>query len=288
LKKHLIFWLLALSLLGCSSTGKSPATTFSPVPQQTTAPTGRLTFAGSTTMQPLVQKLGEAYNQTYPGVALEIAAGGSSVGIQAAQEGTADLGMASRQIKPEERKPGLEVHEIAWDVLAIIVHPSNPVQKLTLTQLTEIYQGKITNWREVGGKDLPIQPLARELTSGTRTTFDELVLHGQELTAKAEVKVTAGEVRATVATQPAAIGYVGFGHDNGDDLLILAIDEVWPTQKTVAEGKYKLKRPLSLLLGSLSHPLAQTFVAFALSVKGQELIAEDGWLALTNTEISSP
>ncbi len=149
--------LLALLLASCRAERQITA---SPNPA-----VGRLTFAGSTTMQPLVAILGEAFQKWYPGVQLEIAAGGSKVGIQAIREGAVDIGMASRALTPEEAE-GIQVHTIALDVIAIVVHPKNPVENLTVEALASIYRGEITNWSQVGGPDLEIVPIARRSVPG--------------------------------------------------------------------------------------------------------------------------
>lgn len=265
-------WVLAvlflLSLVGC----RSATTPTSPV-----AVSGKLVFAGSTTMQPLVGALGEAFQKRYPGVQLEIAAGGSKVGIQAVHEGTVDIGMASRALTPQEAE-GITVHTIALDVIAIVVHPSNPVDNLTLETLAAIYRGEVTHWNQVGGPDMEIVPIAREITSGTRGAFDELVLEGQEPTASNLLTaVTAGDMAAMVAERPGAIGYLGFGNLN-DRLRAVSINGIAPTPATARRGEYPLVRPLNLLTGPLSQPLAEEFVRFALNPDGQRIVELAGWV----------
>ncbi|GAB4203868.1 MAG: phosphate ABC transporter substrate-binding protein [Roseiflexaceae bacterium] len=274
----LLVFVLLLAGCGSTTTGQqatAPAATSTP----TSALSGRLTFAGSTTMQPLVEKLAEQYRQHNPAVELEIAAGGSVVGINAVQDGSVDIGMASRPVKDSEIKPGMRLFPVAYDALAIIVHPNNPVRSLTFEQLRAIYQGTITNWRELGGPDTPIRPVVREVSSGTRGAFDDLVLDGEDPAIPSTSEVTAGEVEKTVANDPHAIGYVGFGNVR-PDIATLAIDGAEPSPATVQSGSYKLRRPLTLLTGSLSRPLAQSFVEFALSPEGQQLVAEDGWVPI--------
>ncbi len=240
---------------------------------------GRLTFAGSTTMQPLVAQLSEVFRQQHPQVAFEVAAGGSVVGIQAVHEGTADIGMSSRALSAEEAQ-GIKVYTVGIDALAIVTHPDNPVESITLEQLQDIYLGKITNWRELGGNDLAIIPIQREISSGTRGAFDELALEKQEPAAPALLTViTAGDVAASVAIQPAAIGYLGFGNLESD-LKVLPIDGTLPSQETIRNGTYPLFRPLSLLTGPLSQPLADEFINFVLSPEGQEHVEEFGWISV--------
>ena len=270
-------WLpLLLLLAACGADSGGPPTL---APTSTAIPiSGRISFAGSTTMQPLVEKLAGAYRLTQPEVQLDIAAGGSVVGINAVQDGSADIGMSSRELRSGELRSGMRAVPVAIDVLAIIVHPANPVRGLTLEQLRGIYLGTITNWRDLGGLDRPIVPVIREVSSGTRGAFDTIVLgEGGKPATTADVQVTAGEVEAKVASTPDAIGYVGFGNLR-QDVQVLTIDGSAPTLANARSGAYRLRRPLLLLTGVLSRGLAQSFVSFALSDAGQRLVAADGWV----------
>ncbi len=301
--RYLGMWIiLMLSLTGCSNasawlplriptstptletrvTSSAGEATDTPDVSTTTPLRGRLTFAGSTTVQPLVEKLGSVYHERYPNVDLEMAAGGSVVGINAVQDGSADIGMASRELREAEYRPGMEHYQIAIDVLAIIVHPSNPVEDISRVQLQDIYLGEITNWSDVGGPDMPIMPVIREISSGTRGAFDEIALDGASPVATADTQITAGEVETRVAEVPEAIGYVGFGNI-GQNVKVIAIDNVMPSPKSTQSGAYQLQRPLLLLLGPLSRPLACTFVTFALSEAGQVVVAADGWVPVAET-----
>lgn len=261
---------LAGELVGCGSNVAAVAPAATPL-------MGRITFAGSTTVQPLADKLGAVFKQDHPGMVLDIAAGGSVVGIKAVHDGTADIGMASRALTPDEAA-GIHQDQIALDVLAIVVHPTNPVSNLTRDQLRDIYLGKITNWKDVGGPDQPIQVIVRDTNSGTRGAFDEIVLEKQEPQAPRQRSAfTAGDVAALVATDPQAIGYVGFGNLE-PSLKLLSIDEIQPTKDTARRGIYQLTRPLLLLTGPLTQPLAQTYIDFVLSAEGQKLVEADGWI----------
>jgi phosphate transport system substrate-binding protein len=169
-------------------------------------------------------------------------------------------------------------HQIAVDVLAIIVNTANPVINLSTAQLRDIYLGAITNWQDVGGPDAPITVVIREKTSGTRGAFDEIVLDKAEPAGPAlQTVITAGDMAALVAQEPYAIGYVGFGNLEAG-LRGLSIDGVAPSEANARAGSYRLTRPLLLLTGPLTQPLAQTYIDFALSAEGQQLIAENGWV----------
>ncbi|NJO81301.1 MAG: phosphate ABC transporter substrate-binding protein [Blastochloris sp.] len=278
LLQRIIGLLVLLLSVGVAACASGTTTEDSGVPvEPTESVAGRLTFAGSTTMQPLVEQLAVAYRQQYPNVELEVAAGGSVVGINAVQDGSADIGMASRELREEELLPGVERYHVASDALAIIVHPDNPVRQLTVEQLQGIYTGEITNWREVDGADSVIIPVVREVSSGTRGAFDDIVLGDRVLMETIDVQVTAGEVEARVASRPDAIGYVGFGNI-GSDVVVISINNVEPTPQTIQSSEYPLQRPLLLLTGSLSRELSQSFVDFALSTEGQGIVNAEGWV----------
>jgi len=271
MKKMLSLLILAIFLVSCVQTPTVP-----PTPTEDTL-TGKITFAGSTTMQPLVAKLSDDFRIIHPYVTLDIAAGGSAVGIKAVHDGTTDIGMASRALTTEEAQ-GINQYRVAIDVLAIIVHPDNPVTKLTLGQLEEIFMGKITNWKSLGGPDLQIVPVQRETSSGSRGAFDELVLQKQTASAPDLVTtVTAGDEAANVANKPGAIGYVGFGNLD-KTIKVIAINGILPTQKTALDNSYPLIRPLMFMTGPLSQPLAQIFIDFALSSQGQKFVQDLGWV----------
>jgi len=231
-------------------------------------------------MQPLVAQLGEVFHERHSQVVFDVAAGGSLVGIQAVQDGTVDIGMASRALSMEETE-NIKVHTIGNDVIAIVVHPDNPLESITLTQLQDIYMGRIANWKELGGSDLAIIPIQRETSSGTRGAFDELALDKQEAATPALLTViTAGDVAANVASQPSAIGYLGFGNLESD-LKVIAIDGIFPSKDSIRDGTYPLFRPLSLLAGPLSQPLADEFINFVLSPEGQAYVEEFGWIPVS-------
>jgi phosphate transport system substrate-binding protein len=269
-RSKFIFVIIVLLLAGCATNASAQPPTPTPL-------IGRITFAGSTTVQPLADKLGVAFQAQHPQLVLDIAAGGSVVGIKAVHDGTADIGMASRALTPEEAA-GLQQYQIASDVIAIVVNQSNSITSLTREQLRDIYLGKIVNWKELGGPDRSIVPVVREKSSGTRGAFDELALEKQESHSEhLQTAITAGDVAALVSSTPGAIGYVGFGSLDGK-LKLLPIDGVTPSPDTVRNQTYRLVRPLLLLTGPLTQPIAQTYIDFALSPEGQALVEADGWV----------
>lgn len=263
--------ILAIGLLAaCSSAAE-------PTPTSASALRGRITFAGSTTVQPLAAELAAAFKAKHPQVELDIAAGGSVVGINAVHEGRCDIGMASRALKRDEAE-GIQKHQIAVDVIAMVINAQNPLEDLTFEQLQGIYQGRITNWKELGGEDMAITVVIREKSSGTRGAFDEIVLDKQApQSPNLETAITAGDVAAIVGQQKNAIGYVGFGNLESN-IKVLQIEGVAPSPETAADGSYRIVRPLLLLTGSLTQPVAQRFVEFALSGEGQQLVQDSGWI----------
>jgi len=268
-----LFVLLGISVLlaGCAQPVETPK------PVEEVLLGGRITFAGSTTVQPLADIVGQAFTALYPEVTLDIAAGGSKVGIQAIHEGTVDIGMASRRLSAEEAE-GVTQHQIAVDVIAVVVHVSNPVEDLTMEQLHDIYLGKITNWKEVGGADEPIVVVIRDENSGTRGAFDEIVLEKETPTApELQKALTAGDMAALVAGNPNAIGYVGFGNMESE-LKVVAIEGVEPSKEAAQDGSYRLTRPLLMFTGPLTQPLAQTFIEFVVSSEGQQVVEANGWV----------
>jgi phosphate transport system substrate-binding protein len=270
LLRGVIVGLIVFGLMGCAKGTPTP----DPTPMGIA---GNISFAGSTTLQPLAHKLGEAFKARHPDVVLDIAAGGSLVGIEAIHDGTVDIGMASRALKPEEAE-GIEQHQVAADVIAMVVHGSNPVEDLTLEQLRDIYLGEITDWREVGGNEGPITVVVRGKNSGTRGAFDKIVLDKQEPGApNLRTAIAASDMAAMVAEDEHAIGYVGFGHFELD-IKVIAVDGVRPSEETAHDGAYPVVRPLLFMTGPLSQPIAQEFIDFALSAEGQQIVVDEGWV----------
>jgi len=265
-------WVL-VAMLGC--TPAAPATV-TPAPA---ASKTHVTCAGSTSVQPLMTALAEEYMAEYDDVWLDIAGGGSLVGIQSIHDGTVDIGMASRRLSDSE-SAGIELHQVAVDVIAVIVHPDNQVDSLTLEAIAAVYGGQVLNWQELGGADLAIVPVGREQSSGTRGSFDSIVLGGEDPShPELEELVTAGDVQALVADEQGAIGYVGFGNVD-DEVRVLAVGGVSPSPETVRAGNYELVRPLYLLTGGLSQPEARAFIGYATGPEGQAIVSAEGWLAI--------
>lgn len=231
---------------------------------------GSLSIAGSTSMQPLSEELAVAFMKKNPDVTVNVAGGGSSAGIKAAQEGTADIGASSRELKPEE-KGTVEETVIAKDGIAIIVHSSNQVAELTSDQVRKIFAGEITNWKDVGGRNAAINLFTREDGSGTRGAFEEIVMQDKKISVKAGVQNSTGAIRTAVAGDENGIGYISLGALN-DSVKALAIDGVEPSKETVLNGTYKISRPFLYLTKGKPEGLTKAFIDFVLSPEGQNIV----------------
>jgi len=290
------FWIvallvMALAIVGCGSKETEPtATPAAAEPTATTAaaePTpvpaeglsGQIQIAGSTTVQPLAEVLGEAFMALNPDLKIEVQGGGSSVGVTSAGEGTVDIGNASRNVKDSEFEafPELQVYTIAYDGIAIVTHPDLQLPSLSIEQVRDIFAGEITNFSEVGGPDETIVVVSREEGSGTRAAFEELVMEvGEEkvIFEMALLQQSNGQVRTTVASTPNSIGYLSFGFLD-DSTNPVEIDGAAPTTDNVKNGSYPIFRPLNMLTNGAPGDLAQAFLDFILGSEGQAIVAED-------------
>jgi phosphate transport system substrate-binding protein len=243
----------------------------------------RLSVTGSTTVLPIAQALAEGFMAANPGTDILISAGGSSVGITAVGEGTAEIGMASRELKEAEtaRYPDLRPVAIAQDGIVIIVNPENGVRHLSLEQIRAIYAGAVTNWQEVGGADRPVVAIGRDSASGTREFFDEEVMDGTATMRLMLEKNSNGAIQVSVAPNPNAIGYIGFGYvDPTVRAIALEVNgtAVAPTVANVLGGTYPLARELYFVTNGTPTGLAKDFVAFALSGEGQRIVEQQGFV----------
>lgn len=234
---------------------------------------------GSTSMEEVIGGLGEAFMEQNNGITFTYNPTGSSSGITAVQEGRCDIGLSSRSLKDEEKSAGLTETVLAYDGIAVIVHPDNPVNDLTLKQIAAIYTGEVTNWSEVGGKDAAIVLIGREAGSGTRDGFESIT--GTEDVCKYRQELTStGDVVTTVSSNADAIGYASLAAVQ-DSVKALAVGSVAPSESTVKDGSYVVQRPFVLVTktdAKLSEA-AQKFFDFATSDEAVELIADAGVVA---------
>lgn len=265
--KILLAGLMGLSLVIFAGCGKTEGESESGL-------SGSITISGSTSVMPLSEELGQAFMDEYPDVKINVAGGGSSAGIKAAQEGTADIGASSRELTESEQK-NLHVYEIARDGIAIVVNPENPVTDLSLSQVAQIFAGEITNWKQVGGPDAPISVVTREDGSGTRDAFEEIVLgEGQRIQATAIIQNSTGAIINTINIDPNAIGYISIGSIN-DYVKPIKIDGVEPTEENVKTGNYRISRPFLYLTKEEPTGVVKAFIDWVLSPEGQEIVGEE-------------
>lgn len=266
--------ILALVAAGCTDSGPTtPAT-------QDRASTK---VTGSTTVLPIAQKAADVYMGTHANADIQVTGGGSSVGVQAAGEKTADIGMSSRDVKADEMKkyPDLVVTTIGKDGVALIINPANSVISLTAAQIKGIYNGNYTNWNQVGGADMAIVVVGRDSASGTREFFTSSVMGGQNYVPTMLEKNSNGAVQQTITQTPGAIGYVGLGFiDNTVKAVRVNTNGVdaEPTVENVLAGKYPLSRSLYLLTNGQPTDLAKEYIEYILSPAGQSLLTEEGFV----------
>ena len=231
---------------------------------------GGLTITGSTSVAPFAEHLAELYQHNHAGTAINIQSLGSSAGIQAAIDGVAEIGMSSRDLKPEEAEQ-LDQLIIARDALAVIVHPDNPVTKLDLAQVQDIFSGKIRSWSALGGPDQPIDLVVREAGSGTFSAFEELVMKGKPIITAALRQGSNGAIRQVVAGNPNAIGYISLGIVDSS-VKALPIDNVEPSVAHVEAGSYTFVRQFLFVWrkGQPFSPLATQFVAYIMCPEAQQ------------------
>lgn len=244
---------------------------------------------GSDTMVNLGQAWAEEYMERNPTDFVAVTGGGSGTGLSSLISGTCDIAMSSRNIKEKEialaQKKGINPNEIkvALDGLAVVVHPSNPVGKLTMDQLAGIFTGRISNWKALGGKDEKIVVLSREVNSGTHVYFKEHVLRKNDPNSKEEFSPGALMLSSSqaiadeVAGNPVAIGYYGMGYVSSKQkpVMVAQYDKSEyeaPTIENVVNGKYPISRPLFLCTNGQPHELVKKFVDFCLSAEGQDIV----------------
>ncbi|MCM8792498.1 MAG: PstS family phosphate ABC transporter substrate-binding protein [Candidatus Omnitrophica bacterium] len=245
----------------------------------------KVVIAGSTTVLPIAQKAAEIFMNNKGEADISVRGGGSGVGIASLIDGTCDIADSSRPIKDTEldkavangRSP--KAHVIAMDGICVVVHPNNPIVELTKKQIKDIYTGKISNWKQVGGPDQKIVVVSRDTASGTFEAFGELVLKGERVRADALMQASNQAVVSTVSKTPAAIGYVGLGYLTSS-VKAVEVDGVKPSKENVLTGKYPIARPLFMYTDGNPKGLVKEFIDFILSQEGQKLVEEQGFVGL--------
>ena len=260
--------LLVAALTGCGTTNTD-------TPKDNGQVSGTVSTDGSTSMEKVIGFLSEAYMEENSAVKVTYNPTGSGSGIKAVQAGSCDIGLASRDLKPEEATE-LKGTVVAIDGIAMIVNKENPVKDLTIEQIAALYKGEITNWSEVGGADAPVVLIGREAASGTRDGFESITdtedacKYNQELT-------STGDVVQTVSSNPNAIGYASLASVK-DSVKLISVEGVTPSTKTIQDGSYKIQRNFVMVTKKNAElsPAAKSFFEFATSSAADEWIIEAG------------
>ena len=242
---------------------------------------GAIQMVGSTSMEKMANALSEAFMEKYPDVTVTAEFVGSSAGVEAVLSGSADIGNSSRSLKDEEKQNGAVENIVAIDGIAVCVDPANTVTGLDKQQLTDIYTGAVTNWKDVGGADAPIIVVGREAGSGTRGAFEE-ILGVEDGCAYANELDSTGAVMAKVASTPGAIGYVSLDALD-DSVAALALDGVEATAENIKAGTYFLSRPFVMATNgeiSAQSELVQAWFDFVLGAEGQQVAAGVGLITV--------
>ena len=240
---------------------------------------GTVSTDGSTSMEKVIGALSESYMAANKDVTVNYNPTGSGAGITAVQEGTCDIGLSSRALKDEEKAAGLQETVLAYDGIAIIVHPDNPVSDLSIEQIAQLYTGEITNWKDVGGNDAQVVLIGREAASGTRDGFESITGTKDKCQYRQELTST-GDVITAVSQNPDAIGYASLASIK-DSVKALNVDGVTPSEASVKDGSYKVQRPFVLVTveGKALSSAAQSFFDYATSADAADIIAKAGAVA---------
>lgn len=249
----------------------------------------KLHIEGSTTVGPIADGFAEVFKTMYPDVAITVNKSGSGNGATALIDSRCDIATMSRFMKESEFKEAVAkgvlpvAHAIAMDGVCIIVHPSNSIDALTRSQVCDIYTGKYTNWKQLGGPDTPIVIISRDTSSGTYDTFESFVMKEAKMASNVEQVSSNPQMLARVQSTRGAIGYVGYGFVK-TGVKAITLDGIKASVQTILNGQYPISRPLFMFtngypkLGSIT----QKFVSFYLTEEGQEVIEDKGFVPLTN------
>lgn len=241
---------------------------------------GTLNIAGGTAHIPVMKEAAKLIMTAHPDIRITIAGGGSGAGIKQVGEGLIDIGNAGRKATDKEiAQYGLVMIQWAIDGVGAVVNPANPVKSLTSRQLQDIFGGRITNWRELGGEDREINLYDRDQASGTREVFWQKALNKGDVSARTNVVVSNGAMKTAIANDPYGIGFVSVGHID-DSVAPVTLDGVTPTLATVKSGEFKVARGLFSITKGEPAGLAGLFLNFMLSPTGQKLVSDKGFISV--------
>lgn len=285
MKKLLLFVLSVTLLTSCGNSDQKAAST------ESTGSTISITLKGSDTVLPLAQKESEEYMKEHKEAAITVVGGGSGVGITALEEGTTDIAMSSRPLKMDEKakfaasKIDIREVNIANDALSVIVNPKNKVEKLTKEQLSDIFTGVVTNWKQVGGADMKIVAYSRETSSGTYEFFKEHVMDKKNYATTVLNMPATGAIVQSVGQTEGAIGYIGLAYET-KEVKALAVSYdlgktyVMPSIPAAQDGTYPIARPLYFFYTAEKEAMVKPYINYILSPKGQQIVSEIGYVPL--------
>jgi phosphate transport system substrate-binding protein len=233
----------------------------------------RVEIAGSTSVQPVAEKLANQYMKEHPNVRVDVMGGGSGLGIRSVSQNIIDIGTSSKALKPNE-KVGLNDYTIGKEGIVLAVNSDNPVNSLTKQQLKDIFSGNITNWKEVGGNDAQINLVIREDGSGTRGAFESLIMNKTKVKSDAIVQTSTESVKLAVKQDPNAIGYVSLAHMSSD-VKAIKVDGVYPSVETITDGSYALQTPFLFITNGEPKGKAKEFIDWILGPEGQEIVKQE-------------
>jgi phosphate transport system substrate-binding protein len=223
---------------------------------------------GSTTLLPLMQRMGEAYMNEHPDVSVVISGGGTARGYKAILDGTADIAMASGvvsdEIADENNRRGIKLHSttLSYGVIVAVVHPSNAIGNLSMKQLRNIFTGRINNWKEVGGKNVPIKVYVGPPTGGITDTWKKLILGNEDTYTPSGIVMDNADRIEQIAKEPLAITFLTIGTENNPHLKILKVDGVSPDADMVRSGRYPLRAPLMMVTTETPSAVAKEFIQY--------------------------
>lgn len=277
--------MMIMGLAGCGKTATAPETTANTsVAADTTAEAGSaadlkgsITLAGSTSMEKYANALAESFMEKYPDVTVQAEFTGSSAGIEGVLAGQCEVGLSSRELKDEEKTKGAVENIVAIDGIAVITDPTNTVADLTKEQLSSIYEGTVSNWKDVGGADMPIVVVGREAGSGTRGAFEEILAMADKCKYANELDST-GAVMAKVASTPGAIGYVSLDVID-ESVKVFTLNSVEANEENIKSGDYFLSRPFVMATNgeiAAQNDLVKALFEYVNSAEGNELVQSVG------------
>ena len=239
----------------------------------------KIEIAGSTSVQPVAEKLAEKYMEEHPNVRVDVMGGGSGLGIRSVSQDIIAIGTSSKELKTIE-KDGLIEYPIGREGILVAVNLNNPVNSLSKSQIKDIFSGNITNWKEVGGPDAKINLVVREDGSGTRSAFEDLVMNKTKVKSDAIVQTSTESIKVVVKQDPNAIGYISLAHMT-PDVKALKIDGISPSIETIKEGTYKLQRPFLFVTNGEPEGPVKEFIDWCLGPEGQEIVKDEKIVPVT-------